>query len=710
MNNREIAAAFLSDVYAGCPGDAVIVPRLSPFKCEIVPAGKAGIHKIDFAQELFFSVASYKSGTVQKNGKGRSKTALAAIGILHFDFDKKRFDDPARYFTGQGLPVPSWSFTRADRWHVYYLLDQPCTDFAGYEQTLKRLAKIVDADVLPAHPAALMRVPYTAHKKKGKTGPGYQLGTMPRTRYPLSAFSGSSPAKVEKSVQPIRGPSGAGLENILLKDRPKITSGGGRSQALYQFALRCRDFAVDEKSALGLVQKFNDLFCDPPEAASVVSHQTISAYRYAKHPPGRYLAEKPERMAVKFEEDCRIAELLTDFIYVAEAEILINAKSGLRYTKPGQIENAVCYATGVKTSLKYVLTFRLVSLRDRLAFRPEESQEFDTAGVTFYNTFEPLAQIEKSKPRKTDAKIFEAHLRYLTNSEEEFEHLRKFLACALLNPGRKIKHALLLISTYEGIGKSVLQHLAEKILRTVSESSYVVSTSNTEVARGNNAWIESKFLTFVHELGQSEKFAVLDQLKNWITEPRVRISDKYVRSFEIENFCNFIFFSNAVNALPISATDRRFFIIVNRKKPQSTAYYETLLQTFDEGLYSIIAYLSAYADKLNVNAPPPVTESKIELRGYSKNELTIFLDECLHDSAYREFFQAGFTIRSMAERIQDSAHASNVRFSQKQAAIWLRENGFYMKETHIDGRHARLYVKDNVIESADKFKKGRARK
>lgn len=708
MNNREITAAFLSDVYAGCAGDAVLVSRLTPFKCEIVPVEKLKSKKLDFSQELFYTVATYKPGTVQKNGKGRGKSALAAIGILHFDFDQKRFEDPAAYFTGKGLPVPSWSFTRADRWHVYYLLDKPQTDFAGYEQTLKRIAKLVDADVLPAHPAALMRVPYTAHKKKGKTGPGYQLGTMPRTRYPLSAFAGVKQEKAEKAA-PAPVVTGAGLENILLKDRPKITSGGGRSQALYQFALRCRDFAADEKTALGIVQKFNDLFCDPPESASVVSHQTVSAYRYAKHPPGRYLAEKPERMAVKFEEDCRIAELLSDFVYIAEAEILINAKTGLRYTKPGQIENAVCYATGVKTSLKYVLTFRLVSLRDRLAFRPEEPQEFDAAGVTFYNTFEPIAQVEKSKVRKTDVKTFETHLRYLTNTEEEFEHLRKFLACALLRPGKKIKHALLLISTYEGIGKSVLQHLSEKVLQAVSGASYVVSTSNTEVARGNNAWIESKFLTFVHELGQSEKFAVLDQLKNWITEPRVRISDKYVRSFEIENFCNFIFFSNAVNALPISATDRRFFIIVNRKKPMPTAYYETLLQTFDEGLFSIIDYLEGYADKLHVNAPPPVTESKIELRSYSKNELTIFLDECLHDPAYREFFQAGFTIRSMAERIQDSAHASNVRFSQKQAAIWLRENGFFMREVHREGKHSRLYMKDNVIQSAEKFKKGKTK-
>jgi len=710
VNNREILSAFLSDVYRGCEGDAVFVSKLAPFKCDIAPVKSlsARVKKIDHTQELFFSVATYRPGSVQKNGKGRGKSALSSIGILHFDFDTKRFDDPAAYFTQKGFPVPSWSFQRADRWHVYYLFDKPQTDFAGYEQTLKAVAKLVNADVLPAHPAALMRVPYTAHKKKGKTGPGYQLGTMPRTRYPLSAFNVTVAPKA-RSVAPVA--AGAGLENILLKDRSKIPSGAGRSRALYQFALRCRDFAVDEKTALGFVQKFNDLFCDPPEAGSVVSHQTVSAYRYAKHPPGRYLAEKPERMAVKFEEDSRIAELLEDYLYVADAEILINTKTGLRYTKPSQIENAVCYATGVKTSLKYVLTFRLVVQKDRLAFRPEEPQEFDTAGVSYFNTFEPVAQVEKTKPRKSDAKVFENHLRYLTNTEEEFEHLRNFLACALLNPGKKIKHALLLISTHEGIGKSVLQHLSEKILKSISGGSYVVSTSNTEIARGNNSWIESKFLTFVHELGQAEKFAVLDQLKNWITEPRVRISDKYVRSYEIENFCNFLFFSNAVNALPISATDRRFFIVVHRKKPQPTAYYENLLQVFDEGLFSIVDYLSGYADKLNVNAPPPVTESKHELRAYSKNELTIFLDECLHDPIYRDFFAEGFSIRSLAERTQDSARASNVRFSQKQAAMWLRENGFFVREDHRDGKHVRLYHRDNVVRAEEKFaKKKGARK
>lgn len=697
------ARQFLSDVYQGLEGDAVFVSRLSPFKCQTVKAAKASAHVIDYRQELFFTVASYKSGTVQQSGKGRNKVALSGVGILHFDFDKKTFDDAKTYFEQKGFPAPSYVFGREERRHVYFLLDKPCSDFERYESCLKRLVALVDADKLPAHPAALMRVPFTAHRKKGKTGRGYKFLSGTRKRHSLEVFEKIG-APAEKPVQAAQ--ADAVLESILLKDRKKISSGEGRSQALYQFALRCRDFALSEKAALALVEKFNQKFCEPPEASNVVAHQTTSAYRYAKHPPGRYLAEKPERQAVKFEEDSRIAELLSDFVYIAEAEVLINRQNGLRYAKPGQIENTICYATGVKTSLKYVLTFRLVSQKDKLAFRPEEPREFETAGVSFYNTFEPVEKVEAGKIRKTDAAVFENHLRYLTNTESEFEHLRKFLACALLRPGHKIKHALLLISTHEGIGKSVLQYLAEKILRSPG-APYVVSTSNTEVARGNNSWIESRFLTFVHELGQSEKFAVLDQLKNWITEPRVRISDKYVRSYEIENFCNFIFFSNAVNALPISATDRRFFIVVNRKPPQNAAYYESLVSAFDNGLFSIVQYLEQYADSLNVNAAPPVTESKIELRGYSKNELTLFLDECLRDSAHKDFFAGGFAISELAERLQDSIRANNVRFSQKQAAIWLRENHFYVKETRKEGRHLRVYEKDNVIRKEEKFKKGK---
>ncbi len=704
MSDREITRQFLADVYQGAEGDAVFVSRLSPFKCATTLAKKAHDYPVNYAQELFYTVAAYRSGAVSSSGKGRNKAALASVGVLHFDFDKKTFEDAKSYFTQKGFPAPSYVFGREDRRHVYFLLDVQCKEFERYETCLKRLTALVNADKLPAHPAALMRVPGTAHRKKGKTGRGYKFLSGTRKRHPLETFEKiGAPEKKPEQAAP---PAGAGLEAILLKDRKRISSGGGRSQALYQFALRCRDFAAEERAALELAKKFNQLFCDPPEALDVVAHQVKSAYLYAKHPPGRYLAEKPERVAQKFEEDSRIAELLEEFVYVAESEILINTLSGLRYAKPGQIENTICYATGVKTSLKYVLTFRLVNLKDRLAFRPDEDREFSDAGVSYYNTFEPIEKVLPGKPRKADVTVFENHLRYLTNTEEEFEHLRKFLACSLLRPGRKIKHALLLISTHEGIGKSVLQYLAEKVLRCAG-APYVVSTSNTEVARGNNSWIESRFLTFVHELGQSEKFAVLDQLKNWITEPRVRISDKYVRSYEIENFCNFVFFSNAVNALPISATDRRFFIVVNRKKPQETAYYENLIAAFDEGLPSIVTYLERYADALNVNAAPPVTESKIELRGYSKNELTLFLDECLHDPAHKEFFAGDFAIRELAERLQDSIRANNVRFSQKQAAIWLRENHFFVREAHRDGRHIRLYAKDNVIRKEEKFKKGK---
>lgn len=706
MNARETVRQFFGDVFRGCSGDVVLVSALRPFACRVVDSNAPLAASIDFDRELFFAVATYEPGSVAKTGKGRNKENLSAVGVIHFDFDKKKFDDAEAHFKSKGLPSPSYVFQRVDRFHVYYLLSEPCTDFAAYEKTIKALAKRVGADVLPAQPAALMRVPYTAHKKGGKTGPGYKLVSAGRKRYNLADLTPGAVAANEPE-KPEAPKGGAGFASLLLKERAKIESGGGRSSALYQFALRCRDFAIEEKEAHGLVREFNERFCVPPETPEVVKHQVTSAYKYAKHAPGRYLSEKPENMARKFDADCKIAEALNSYVYVAEAEILLNTETGLRYSKAAQIENAICYATGTKTSLQYVLTFRLIDQKDKLAFRPDEEAHFQKDGISFYNTFEPFEERPKAKPRKSDVKIFEEHLKYLTNTEEEFVHLRKFLAGALLAPGQKIKHALLLISVHEGIGKSVLQLLASKILQSQRGTPYVISTSNTEIARGNNSWIESKFLTFVHELGQSDKFAVLDQLKNWITEPRVRISDKYVRSYEIENFCNFVFFSNAVNALPISAHDRRFFIVINRKKPQPTAYYTALLDAFENGVHSIMAYLEPFVKDLDINAPPPVTESKLELRGYSKNELVLFLDEVLHDPGMKDFFASGFTIRALAERVQDSASASNVRFSQKQAAIWLRENNFFMRETHENGRHVRQYVRDNVLRKADKFTKGK---
>lgn len=711
MTPQQAAAQFLSDVYRGTGGEAVLISSVQPMRCwRVVPVSALYKTQIDFSRELFFSVSSYKTGAVQKTGQGRSKVNLQACGVLHFDFDKKKFDNAEDFFKSKGLPAPSYVFKRADRCHVYYLLDEPCRDFARIETVLKTLSRALGCDVLPAHPAALMRVPFTVHIKKEKKGPGYEPVSASRARYSLSSFETAGAASPHTGSDSIKtgqktAPPLSGLENILLKERKKITQAGGRSDALYQFALRCRDFALEEPDTFKLAEKFNTLYCDPPEPENVVRHQTKSAYMYAKHPPGRYLSEKPEKVARKFEEDMRISESLQPFVFVAEAEILINVQTGLRYSKAAQIENALCYAAGVKTSLQYALTFRLITLKDRLAFRPGEPSEFSTASVSYYNTYDEVKAVERQKVRKTDAKVFETHLRYLTNSEQEFEHLRKFLACALLLPGQKIKHSLLLISTHEGIGKSVLQTLAEKILVSQRESSYVVSTSNTEIARGNNSWIESKFLTFVHELGQSEKFAVLDQIKNWITEPRVRISDKYIRSFEIENFCNFIFFSNAVNALPVSATDRRFFIVINRKPPQAPDYYEKLLEVFEHGLFSIVGYLRPWAAKLNINAPPPVTDSKIELRNYSRNELVLFLDECLHDPAFAEFFGAGFTIRMLAERTQDSARASNIRFSQKQAAMWLRENHFFVKDDYKGHTHRRLYVRSNVVRKVERFTK-----
>lgn len=697
-------AEAVQDILFGLEGVIIFTPDPSRGPAWQVPAESIlGIlDSIDPDRPLFFTPAAFKPGSVSPGGAGRTDRNVVSLSSLFFDFDERPFDPSV--LREHGLPEPHYVFRRGSRAHVYYLIEPISIDnhnLADVNRILKTLAKALGADHAPAHVGTYLRMPGTAHVKNGVTSAGYELdpafdGNMPR--YHLRMFediAANIDARESKknAKAETESPAADEIARALLRPRPVIGAGEGRSMALFHFGCRARDFGLTEERALELAEIFNAKYMAPPEPADIVAHQVSSAYRYAATPPGRYTAEKnwQKRLA----EDEHLSTSLRGWVYVMGSESLRAVNSRRAYTTQTQINNAICYMTGIHKPISYLLQHRLVRVVDAVAFRPgTEERIIEEDGFTFLNTYQPVTPPAKSKNAKQSKKYVEAfkeHIRLLTNDEREYNHLMDYIAVALTRPGTKIKHSILLVSDKRGLGKSMLQVLFESVL-----GRYVVSASNNDIAKGNNGWMDSVLACFVHETGVTDRFNVLSHLKTWITEPHIPVSDKYIRSYTIDNYCNFFFFSNAVNALPLDAEERRFYTIVNRKNRREPEYYRDLYEAFTQGAGDIFHFLLSREVEMNPDAPAPDTEGKSEMTRLSRSELFLMLDS-LYEAGelYEVMDKPGFSVRRLHELVSFSSFGQGSRsiISQKQLSIWLRELGFDYVRVCRSANGKRLYFR-----------------
>jgi hypothetical protein len=84
-----------------------------------------------------------------------------------------------------------------------------------------------------------------------------------------------------------------------------------------------------------------------------------------------------------------------------------------------------------------------------------------------------------------------------------------------------------------------------------------------QVTQAFNAFLDSALFVIVEE---SEAHAVdnqaevMSKLRHWITESRIEINQKGVKTYPAETFCNFLFTANSRTPMVITSDDRRFNI------------------------------------------------------------------------------------------------------------------------------------------------------
>lgn len=616
---------------------------------------------------------------------------------------------------------------RGNNWHLYFCIQPILPTIENkrrFSHVVNKLIEMSGADVNAKDPTRVARLPYFQHRKNNIYSNGYVVKKLNYNRLSFEdtfAFLGgfknlcnTQSSNYNDNNNHSRDSNYNNYEDKFIKflidfydKKGKIQQGHGRSLYLYAFGCDCHGWGIDLDKAIELAKDLNARNCLPPEDDIIVEKQIRSAYKYRKAEFGNYRDNfgvldniKSNQRAVK---DItllnKIVEKFSNWVYCHEAERFICIDNNLMLTSQNQIENYMLQVIGSKVSFKFVLTYGAVKTVHKLDYRPDKPKFFNENGLDYFNTYIQPKELPRRTKAEETVKIFKEHLEYLTNNERELAWLTAWLAYIVQNKGKKVTWAPVIVSQHTGIGKSALIEL----LKTIFGDWNVSEVSSFDLIAQHTDYMAEKILVASHEVELAEKEA-MHRLKNLITEKKVRIIQKYARTYEATNCANFIFLSNRPDALKIDEEDRRLFVIYNQKEPREQPYYDKLFEAIYDGAGHIYDYLCSISlQSFNPYRRPPITEGKQLMVANSEGELGHYLKH-LQAENLSVFGKDYFQTYELYEYVQENAPMSVKRYcSLRMLQLWLSKNKYnsYVLQVKINNKWQKRCYWSNKLSKED---------
>ncbi|SDE14715.1 hypothetical protein SAMN04488567_0978 [Limimaricola pyoseonensis] len=307
-------------------------------------------------------------------------------------------------------------------------------------------------------------------------------------------------------------------------------------------------------------------------------------------------------------------------------------------------------------------------------------------GVQWLNTW-VAPDIE---PIAGNAKPLIDHIHYLCNGDEaQANHISDWLAYAYQNPGRKLTHAILIISSHQGVGKDTLAEAMQRVMGAGN----VPYVQDEALSEGRYHFMKGAQLAVVPEIMCGDRKDVANKLKPLITQPTCEINEKHVKPYTVQNTVNFLMFSNHENAAHIEDNDRRYFVVICRGKPRDEGYYAQLHSYIGGPDIAGFAHFLASRDLSNFNpkAPAPMTADKTIVQAATKGGAEAWLEDAWQSGA-APFDKDVLNIREALDLIGESKGAP--RMTLQQVTTFLKKVGGDLDRKRIgkDGKQVRVWA------------------
>jgi hypothetical protein len=219
------------------------------------------------------------------------------------------------------------------------------------------------------------------------------------------------------------------------------------------------------------------------------------------------------------------------------------------------------------------------------------------------------------EPKKGDVKPFLRLVDFLCAAitPEQKEWFIQWLAYPLQHPGTKLFSAVVVWGREQGTGKSRIGHTMYKIY-----GSNCTEITNEHLTSAFNAsWAEMKQFVMGEEIvcGEDNNRTIYNRLKSWVTQPILKINQKYIPTYEVPDRINYYFTSNSPDAFYLADEDRRFFVVEVKDRPLSKEFYDGYTSWLESGGASALFdyLLSLDLTGFDPTGRPPETSAKREL-------------------------------------------------------------------------------------------------
>jgi hypothetical protein len=218
------------------------------------------------------------------------------------------------------------------------------------------------------------------------------------------------------------------------------------------------------------------------------------------------------------------------------------------------------------------------------------------------------------------SKPFVDHVEWLWGADAP--RFLNWLAHIEQKPGELPHYGWVHISRQHGKGRNWIA----SVLTRVWKGHTAASVDLIPLLEGSfNGNLSRKVFAYVDEIneGGSASYKHAQKLRQLVTEEQRDINPKYGRQRVEYNSCRWLIYSNHTGALPLTEEDRRFHVVAHDGPPRDVAYYSKLY-----GLLGNPQFVAAVAEFLRQRdlrhfkpgAPPPMTQAKAELIGFSQSE------------------------------------------------------------------------------------------
>ncbi|MHC5351674.1 DUF5906 domain-containing protein [Metapseudomonas furukawaii] len=263
---------------------------------------------------------------------------------------------------------------------------------------------------------------------------------------------------------------------------------------------------------------------------------------------------------------------------------------------------------------------RRVVDQEHLVFDPRMEKD----PSVYINTFDGLPMKPGTDFRKCAAIL--QMVNFLCNDDEAaVRWLLCWLALPLQRVGSKMATAVLMHSTMEGSGKSLL---LSDIMREIY-GAYGATVGQVQLESAWSAWQSNKlFGVFEEVVSRDQRYNQVGKIKHMVTGKTMRIESKFISGWEETNYMNAVFLSNEIIPWPIAPDDRRLLVIWPELTLQGELLERVIAEMNDGGIQALYGYLLDYdVGDFHAHTRPPKTAARQRLVDLSLASWQTFLSE-----------------------------------------------------------------------------------